>query len=75
MKGRSCGHADLAMQSHRGSVYTVPESCPCVQDTVKSNASKTGEILTWQHSSIFQTAKTKATPPAQKQVRYWPRSV
>ena len=37
------------------------------QDTVETNAKKTEEILTWQHSSIFQTARTKPSAPADKQ--------
>lgn len=47
---------------------TMKGELSTAQDTVKSNAAKTEEILTWQHSSIFQTAKTKPSPPAQKEV-------
>lgn len=38
------------------------------QDSVAGAAAKTEEILTWQHSSIFQTAKTQPSSPAEKQV-------
>ena len=39
------------------------------QDTVETNAKQTEEILTWQHSSIFQTTKAKPSTPAEKQAR------
>ena len=39
------------------------------QDTVETNAKKTEEILTWQHSSIFQTTRTKPSTSAEKQAR------
>ena len=35
------------------------------QDSVAGAAAKTEEVLTWQHSSIFQTAKTKPSAEAQ----------
>ena len=39
------------------------------QDIVETNAKKTEEILTWQHSSIFQTTRTKPSTSAEKQAR------
>ena len=38
------------------------------QDSVAGAAAKTEEILTWQHSSIFQTAKAKPSDHPEKQV-------
>ena len=38
------------------------------QDSVAGAAAKTEETLTWQHSSIFQTTKTKPSGPVDKQV-------
>ena len=38
------------------------------QDSVAGAAAKAEEILTWQHSSIFQTAKAKPSDASEKQV-------
>ena len=46
------------------------------QDTVETNAKKTEEILTWQHSSIFQTTKARPSTSAEKQARsIWRQSL
>ena len=38
------------------------------QESVKGAAAKTEEILTWQHSAIFQTVKSKPSAPGEQQV-------
>ena len=66
----AAGAEKLALQrGFEARLATMKGELSTAQDTVKSNAQKTEEILTWQHSSIFQTAKTKPSTPAEQQVR------
>lgn len=60
MNDSVCAQARLATM--RGELSTA-------QDTVETNAKKTEEILTWQHSSIFQTTRTKSSTSSEKQAR------
>ena len=60
MNDSVCAQARLATM--RGELSTA-------QDTVETNAKKTKEILTWQHSSIFQTTRTKPSTSSEKQAR------
>ena len=65
----AAGAEKLALQRGFEARLAVTKSeLSSAQGSVAGAAAKTDEILTWQHSSIFQTAKAKSSGPADKQV-------